>query len=386
MTAIASDPQRNLDFYAGVLGLRLVKLTVNFDDPSSFHLYYGDTSGAPGSILTFFSWPGARRARHGRGVVETTHLRVPRGSLSFWKGRLEQAEVSTEAGEGTLRFADFDGLEFELVEAETPSHITPWTKAVPREHAVTGMAGVSLRVGLAEPTVAVLEDELGFTRDGDGEGFVSPTGDFVRVLVGSKAPAASMGSGGVHHIAFRSQSEAEQRDWLADLRAVGFNASPVMDREYFRSIYFREPNGILFEIATDAPGFAVDEPLESLGQALKLPAQFEARRAEIEARLPRFVCWRSRDERLHPPVPQGNKRTNCAGASWHRRKRSRFGFSHAIAFSRRSCSRASWTSFRTRREPLFQTPKRRRVRSGRFAFANRGARRFRRGFEPELRL
>lgn len=283
LTAIASDPQANVDFYTEVLGLRLVKLTVNFDDPSSYHLYYGDTSGAPGTILTFFSWPGAQRARSGQGVVETTHLRAPSGSLPFWFERLQKAGVRVEEGENAVRFADFDGLRFEILEGETPARIAPWTKTIGEEHALSGMAGVSLRVGAIEATAAVLEDELGFRREGDT--FFSPTGDFVRLIADSKAPRAGMGSGGVHHVAFRSQSEAEQRDWLQDLRASGFGASPVMDRDYFRSIYFREPNGVLFEVATDAPGFAVDEPLESLGSALKLPAQYEKHRLEISRNL-----------------------------------------------------------------------------------------------------
>lgn len=283
MTAIASDPQANVDFYTQVLGLRLVKLTVNFDDPSSYHFYYGDTSGAPGTILTFFSWPGAQRARSGRGVVETTHLRAPKGSLPFWFERLQGANVALQETEGAIQFTDSDGLKFEIVEGETPSRITPWTKIVGEEFALLGMAGVSLRVGSLAPTAAVLEGQLGFRRE--GENFFSLSGDFVRLLSDPKAARAGMGSGGVHHVAFRSQSEAQQRDWLADLRASGFGASPVMDRDYFRSIYFPEPNGALFEIATDAPGFAIDEPLQSLGHTLKLPAQFEKYRLEITRNL-----------------------------------------------------------------------------------------------------
>jgi len=283
LTAIASDPQQNVDFYTGVLGLRLVKLTVNFDDPSSYHFYYGDTSGAPGTILTFFSWPGAQHARSGQGVVETTHLRAPFGSLAFWLERLQKAGVPATQTENAVRFADLDGLRFEILEGETPARVVPWTKIIGEEHALSGMAGVSLRVGAVEPTAAVLEDELGFRREGNT--FFSPTGDFVRLIVDPKASRAGMGSGGVHHVAFRCQSESEQRDWLQDLRASGFGASPVMDRDYFRSIYFREPGGTLLEIATDAPGFAIDEPLASLGSALKLPAQYEKYRAEIARNL-----------------------------------------------------------------------------------------------------
>ena len=288
MTAIASDPQRNLDFYTGVLGLRLVKLTVNFDDPSIYHLYYGDTSGTPGTILTFFSWPGARRARIGQGVVEVTHLRAPVGSLDFWKNRLEAAGIEANI-ENALGFADFDGLRFEILEGETPAHVQPWTAVVPEQFALSGMSGVSLRVGNGGATAAVLEGELGFVRHGETQFRANATGDFVRLLVDPKLPRAGMGSGGIHHVAFRSQSENEQREWLDDLRAAGFGASPVMDRDYFRSIYFREPNGVLFEIATDAPGFSVDEPLASLGQSLKLPAHFEAHRAQIEKNMAPLV-------------------------------------------------------------------------------------------------
>ncbi len=286
LTAIASDPQRNLDFYTGVLGLRLVKLTVNFDDPSSYHLYYGDTSGAPGTILTFFSWPGAQRARVGQGAAEITHLRAPHGSLPFWFERLQGAGVAVmQPTERAVQFADFDGLKYEILEGATPAHVSPWTKVVAPEYALAGMSGVTLRVGSSAATAATLEGELGFTPRGERE-WASPTGDFVRLVVDPKAPRAGMGSGGVHHVAFRAQSEAEQRDWLLDLRAAGLGASPVMDREYFRSIYFREPNGVLFEIATDAPGFAIDEPLEALGQMLQLPPQYEKHRAQIAANLP----------------------------------------------------------------------------------------------------
>lgn len=285
MTAIASDAQQNVDFYTGVLGLRLVKLTVNFDDPSSYHFYYGDTVGTPGTILTFFSWPGARRARDGHGVVETTHLRVPVGSLDWWEERLQSAETQTVLQEGVLRFSDPDGLQLEMSEGETPNHVQPWTKVVPQQYALSGMRGVTLRVRTIEATRAVLEAELGLTPNGKSEWSASATGDFVRLTPDAGAPQARTGSGGVHHIAFRSQSEEQQASWLNNLRASGFHASPIMDRQYFRSIYFREPSSVLFEIATDEPGFAVDEPLESLGSSLRLPPQFESRRAEVETRL-----------------------------------------------------------------------------------------------------
>ena len=290
MTAIASDPQRNLDFYTQILGLRLVKLTVNFDDPSSYHFYYGDTRGTPGTILTFFSWPGARQSRSGQGVVETTHLRAPFQSLGYWEDRLQSAGVATQLQGEVLKFADFDGLAFEIIEQDRlPSHVEPWTRVVPASFALGGMSGVSLRVGALESTAAVLEDQLGFERQNEVEFKAKATGDFVRLLPDSNAVRAGMGSGGVHHVAFRSSSESQQRDWLSDLRTAGFNASPVMDRDYFRSIYFREPGGVLFEIATDAPGFTVDEPLDSLGKSLKLPAQYEAHRAQIEAALAPLV-------------------------------------------------------------------------------------------------
>lgn len=273
-----------MEFYTGLLGLRLVKLTVNFDDPSSYHLYYGDTSGAPGTILTFFSWPGAERARMGQGVVEKTHLRAPSGSLSFWQQRLSSSHVEARLHDGALAFCDFDGLQFELAEGETPAHVMPWTKVVPENYALSGMRGVTLRVGSPSATSAVLGGELGLTPNGENE-WAAPSGDFVRLNIDPKSPRAGMGSGGVHHVAFRSRSEAEQRDWLLDLRGAGLGASPVMDRDYFRSIYFREPGGTLFEIATDGPGFTVDEPLASLGESLRLPAQFEPCCAQIAANL-----------------------------------------------------------------------------------------------------
>jgi glyoxalase family protein len=208
VTAIASDAQTNLDFYTQTLGLRLVKLTVNFDDPTSYHFYYGDSSGKPGSILTFFAWPGAGRARAGRGVVETTWLRVPQGSLPWWKNRLDERGVWNELRESGLALRDPDGLNLELRESEISTEFEPWTREVPLPYAVRGIGGVILRVGSSEATQAVLTRTLGLeSRNG---AFFSQSGDAVEMLSDERAPRASMGAGGVHHVAFRSRDDDEQ--------------------------------------------------------------------------------------------------------------------------------------------------------------------------------
>ena len=292
VTAITSDAQRNLDFYTQTLGLRLVKLTVNFDDPTSYHFYYGDSSGKPGSILTFFVWSGARSARNGRGVVETTWFRVPAASLQSWKTRFDERDVASEIDGNRLKFRDFDGLNLELRVDETPTHFEPWTQHVPLEHAIRGIGGVVLNSGSVSSTKQILAENLGF--EIRGESLQSETNDGVEFVDEAVSTRALTGAGGVHHVAFRARDDAQQTQFLSELRAQGLGASPVMDRTYFHSIYFREPGGVLFEIATDAPGFGDDEPLETLGSHLKLPPWLEAERAMIEAnvsplRLPEAV-------------------------------------------------------------------------------------------------
>jgi glyoxalase family protein len=296
VTAIGGDAQRNVDFYADLLGLRLVKRTVNFDDPETYHLYYGDGNGNPGSIVTFFPWgDDAPKGRIGAGQVMTTSFSVPAASLGYWTERLVETGTRFERprasfGETTLTFEDPDGLRVELVAAEDdrPGWEGP---EVPAEHAVRGLHHVTLVVAEADRTAELLTETLGFERVGDAEGrtrFASggAPGTLVDVSEASGFPRGEMGAGTVHHVAFRAEDDESERDIRRRVEALGFNVTPVLDRNYFHSIYFREPGGVLFEIATDPPGFAVDEPQEELGANLKLPVWLEERRERLEEVLP----------------------------------------------------------------------------------------------------
>jgi len=296
VTAIASDPQRNLDFYCGVLGLRFVKRTVNFDDPGTYHFYFGDDIGSPGSILTFFAWPQASRGRIGTGETSAVAFSVASSSLHFWEQRVFAAGSRVEhAGERfghpVLSLSDPDGMRIELVGSDDPLPVvTPRTSDIPAEHAIRGFDGVTLcEVGF-ESTAQVLE-KMGFAQAGQENNrirFISPAtaaGNRIDILVHAQRVHGHMGAGTVHHIAFRAPSDSAQREWREVLSRVPLNVTPVLDRTYFHSIYFREPGGVLFEIATDSPGFAVDEPVEYLGEALKLPPWLEDRRADIEQAL-----------------------------------------------------------------------------------------------------
>ena len=295
VTAIAGDPAGNVAFYAGVLGMRLVKKTVNFDDPGSYHLYYGDESGSPGTITTFFPWPGARRGRWGTGQVGTVSFAAPQGSLAWWSERLKQHGVKAERGETLgeerLAFEDPDGLRLEIA---TPpaAHGRPWSRGpVPEEHALRGFARVTLAVADHEGTAALLTEAMGFRPVAESsQRFRFAAGDGIAAQVDVlEVPDAGPGRiavGNVHHVAWRAPSEAEQLGWRERLADHGVDVTPVLDRQYFRSVYFREPGGVLFEIATDPPGFATDEAPDQLGTALKLPPWLEPQRARIEAVLP----------------------------------------------------------------------------------------------------
>ncbi len=300
VTAIASDPQANLDFYRGVLGLRLVKLTVNFDDPTSYHFYYGDGQGHPGTILTFFAWPGARRGRIGTGQTQATGFTIAPAALPFWRDRLTARGIAFEEpaprfDEQLLRFTDPDGLSIELVAPSQADARTGWAAGpLPAEAAIRGLHGTILREAATAPTARLLTETLGFqqvavegalARYATGEG---GPGSVIDVLTSEPARGA-VAVGTVHHIAWRTPSDAEQAEWLAQLTDEGHPVSPIMDRQYFHSIYFREPGGVLFEIATDPPGFATDETPEHLGEHLKLPPWLEVARADIEADLPKIV-------------------------------------------------------------------------------------------------
>jgi glyoxalase family protein len=298
VTAIAGPAARNLDFYTRVLGQRLVKKTVNFDDPGTYHFYFGDTAGNPGTILTFFPWANVAAGRLGVGETSETAYRVPASSIGFWTHRFIEKGVAHDApekrfGETVLRFRDPDGMRLALVGVGDADPATAWGAAeVPAEHALNGFHGVSLLLDRAEPTGAILTDVLGFAetaREGNRIRYASGAvpGGFVDLdAVGGFLPAR-MGAGSVHHVAFRASDDAAQEVMVNRLRENhGVRATSQKDRNYFRSVYFREPGGVLFEIATDAPGFAVDEAPESLGTALKLPAQYERHRDEIESVLP----------------------------------------------------------------------------------------------------
>ena len=298
VTAIASDPQRNLDFYTEVLGLRFVKRTINFDDPGTYHFYFGDDSGSPGTILTFFPWPHARRGHAGAGEVTHTAFSIPAGSIAYWEKRLREKGVLVErtgtrfsGTEDVLTLADTDGMKIELVaHAEAPRVIASRYGDVPDEHALRGFFGVTLLERSLEKTAETMK-MLGFepaAADGNRTRFVSPTGtslgNHIDVVVDPNAGYGRPGAGSVHHIAYRAKDDAAQLAWLEEI-GKHLQVTPVQDRTYFHSIYFREPGGVLFELATDTPGFGIDETPETLGEALRIPSWFEPQRAAIEARL-----------------------------------------------------------------------------------------------------
>ena len=296
VTAICGGPQRNADFYAGTLGLRLVKKTVNFDDPETYHLYYGDDEGSPGTIMTFFPWAHAPRGRIGAGQLIVTSFSIPATSLGYWTERLVENGVRFERprdrfGETVLTFEDPDGLRTELVAAEDAR--PGWAEGpTPAEHSVRGLHHVALAVEATDLTAQLMTEHLGFRRVEETEGRVrfaageGGPGDLVDVVGASGFPRGSMGVGTVHHVAFRVPDEAAQLAVREEVAALGYNVTPVLDRNYFRSIYFREPGGVLFEIATDPPGFAADEDPDHLGESLKLPPWLENNREHIEAALP----------------------------------------------------------------------------------------------------
>jgi catechol 2,3-dioxygenase-like lactoylglutathione lyase family enzyme len=298
ITAIAGDPQRNLDFYAGTLGLRLVKLTVNFDDPGTYHFYYGDETGRPGSILTFFPWPGGQRGRQGTGQAATVALSIPPASLGFWIERLLAQGVKYQGparrfDEQVLAFSDPDGLLLELVASSRGTKAPAWLEGpLPPEHVIRGLHGTTLWEDGDAGSADFLQQTMGFEPAGEENGllrFQAAAQGLGTVVYLRRAPGFWRGTGGVgtvHHVAFRAASDRHQLDKRAEIEAQGRGITPVIDRHYFRSIYFNEPGGVLFEIATDGPGFAVDEPEDELGTHLKLPPVYEANRSEIEGGLP----------------------------------------------------------------------------------------------------
>jgi glyoxalase family protein len=298
ITAIAADPKRNLDFYTRVLGLRFVKKSVNQDDPGTYHLYYGDNVGSPGTALTFFPWPGTRRGRPGQGQAYTTGFSVSAGALDFWQQRLAQLKIPTSPiesrfSEQVLPLLDPDGLRLELVFTAEPDSRAPAPSAdVPAPHGLRGFHSATLALAAPAATVTLLTKTMGYRPVSESGGRARYTvgagepGTYVDILTDPNMPHGLNGAGTVHHIAFRVADDAAQRDAHAEIETRGLSVSPVIDRAYFKSIYYREPGGVLFEIATDQPGFTFDEPVETLGTRLGLPPRLEPHRAEIEAALP----------------------------------------------------------------------------------------------------
>jgi glyoxalase family protein len=298
ITAIAGAPQRNVNFYTQVLGLRLVKLTVNFDDPDTYHLYFGNESGTPGSILTFFPWPDAPRGSIGKGQVSAIAFAVPAGSLEFWRRHLTAHDIAqcegVSFGERVIHIADPDGIPLDLVETEPSEPTLARTLGpIPAPNALRGFHSATLSLYEGGPTAALLEF-MGFQLVAEEVSRVRykaahDAAAIVDLVSGSQGPPGRLGVGTVHHIAFRTPTDDQQREWRNDLAKRGQSVTPIIDRKYFHSIYYREPGGVLFEIATDPPGFAVDEPAGQLGERLVLPDWLEPRRSELERRLPRLV-------------------------------------------------------------------------------------------------
>lgn len=298
VTAITADAQKNIDFYCGVLGLRLVKLTVNFDDPGSYHLYYGDEIGRPGTIMTFFVWPGAPRGTIGPPQVTASAFAVPSGGLDYWADRLREHDVELQAvterlGEQALEFTDPDGMRLEIIAvAEPPGR--PWSAGpIPDEYAIRALHGITLSEEAYEDTAKLLTDVMGFEAHGTEHnrlryraGAATGAASTVDLLCTPNARDGALGAGVVHHVAFRTPDDAQQKAWREEIARLGFDVSPVMDRVYFHSIYYREPGGVLFEIATDAPGFTVDQRPEELGAKLMLPPWLERQRPAIERMVP----------------------------------------------------------------------------------------------------
>jgi glyoxalase family protein len=297
ITMITGDAQRNVNFYADLLGLRMVKKTVNFDAPEAYHLYFGDERGSPGTILTWFEFAGAQPGRAGAGMIHTIQLGVPsEDSLDFWQARLDAAGYSSARSAGSLKFTDYDGLGLELVVANpTNTKLQATHPEIPAQHAITGVEGARAYIGRpVDADVGLLTDTLGFT-PADTIGAYRLEGP-TRSFNWAYDPATGhgiQGAGTVHHIAWHS-TDADHVAWQQRVAEAGLNVTPVIDRDYFNAIYFRQPQGILFEIATTSPGFAVDEDPDHLGEELRLPRQHEHLRKQLEQELTPLVNPRTK--------------------------------------------------------------------------------------------
>ena len=297
VTAIARDPQQNVDFYTKVFGLRLVKQTVNFDAPHIWHLYYGDELGSPASILTFFPWPGISRGREGSGLTTATSFSVPEASLGFWSKHLAGLKIDwswgkDSSGHDVIEVRDYDGMRLQLVGTVGDAR-SGWDGVadIPAEHAVRGLHSVELSEAQIDPTAGMLQNLLGMNLSSESSGKANfqmaagESGAKVEVL-GGVADRGLQAGGTVHHVAFRAPDLPTMELWQQELLGRGVGVTEIMDRQYFKSIYFREPGGVLFEIATDDPGFDIDEPLLELGKKLKLPPWLEPSREQIQQSLP----------------------------------------------------------------------------------------------------
>jgi glyoxalase family protein len=300
VTAIATDPQANVDFYIAVLGLRLVKTTVNFDDPGTYHLYYGNEAGQPGTVLTFFPWPSAPRGRQGTGQTTTIGLSVPEGALGWWDQHLTRLGVDHTAparrmDEEVLSLRDPDGITLELVAHAGAPEAAPWERGpIGVDTAVRGFHSITMTEQDLDPTHGMMVDRLSFRVVDEGGGRVrydagrGGAGTIVDVVAQPSGPRGLTAAGTVHHVAFRAPDLETEVGWRDELLDQGVHVTEVRDRQYFKSIYFREPGGVLFEIATDDPGFTADEPLLELGRHLKLPPWLEPSREQIERTLPQL--------------------------------------------------------------------------------------------------
>ena len=297
ISALARDAKKTVDFYTKIFGLRLVKKSVNQDDVETYHLYFANCSGEPGTVMTYFPHPNSRQGIPGRGLVTEVRFEIPKAATSFWLDRLHENNITCVTrqyfDETIIQFADPDGLTLALVGTAQDSGGDLWaTEQIPAAQAIRGFHSAAITSAQSEATLALLKETFAFTqeqRDGDtirlntGKNGI---GQIIDILHQPEAPRGVMGAGTVHHIAFRAGSEAHEIALREELENKGFTPTPVIDRYYFQSVYFREPSGVIFEIATDAPGFVVDETLDSLGTALKLPPFLEDQRAQIEASLP----------------------------------------------------------------------------------------------------